>query len=143
MDKSAQSVGRARGRGRYSILAMLFAATTINYADRATLSIAGTQVQAQLGLSAVTMGYLFSAFGWAYVAAQIPGGWLLDRYGSRPGYAVSIVAWSVLALTQGAFGLFTGGAGVAALFFLRLFLSFAESPPSPPHHPLFSSFFPS
>jgi ACS family glucarate transporter-like MFS transporter len=142
MDKSAQSVGQARGRVRYSILAMLFAATTINYADRATLSIAGTQVQAQLGLSAVTMGYLFSAFGWAYVAAQIPGGWLLDRYGSRRVYAVSILAWSVLALTQGAVGLFTGGAVVVALFVLRLFVGMAEAPAFPGNSRIVAAWFP-
>jgi ACS family glucarate transporter-like MFS transporter len=74
----------SRGVVRYYILAMLFIATTVNYADRATLSIAGPQVQAQLGLSSVAMGYLFSAFGWVYVLGQIPGGWLLDRFGSLP-----------------------------------------------------------
>jgi MFS family permease len=36
-----------------------------------------------LGIDAVTLGYIFSAFGWAYVAGQIPGGWLLDRFGSK------------------------------------------------------------
>jgi ACS family glucarate transporter-like MFS transporter len=142
MDKSAQSVGQVRGRVRYSILAMLFVATTINYADRATLSIAGAQVQAQLGLSAVTMGYLFSAFGWAYVAAQIPGGWLLDRYGSRRVYALSILMWSVLALTQGAVGLLTGGAVVVALFALRLFVGMAEAPAFPGNSRIVAAWFP-
>src|SRR5258708_37299559 len=105
MNLSTQPPFPARGRVRFSILAMLFVATTVNYADRASLSIAGPGVQAQLGLSVVAMGYLFSAFGWAYVAAQIPGGWLLDRYGSRTVYAVSIFTWSALALSQGAAGL--------------------------------------
>ena len=142
MNKSAQSVGQIRGRVRYSILAMLFVATTINYADRATLSIAGAQVQAQLGLSAVTMGYLFSAFGWAYVAAQIPGGWLLDRYGSRRVYTVSILMWSVLALTQGAVGLLTGAAVVVALFVLRLFVGMAEAPCFPGNSRIVAAWFP-
>ena len=56
--------------------------TAVNYADRATLSIAGSELSKQLGLSKVVMGYAFSAFGWAYVIGQIPGGWLLDRFGS-------------------------------------------------------------
>lgn len=142
MDKSAQAVGQTRGRVRYSILAMLFVATTINYADRATLSIAGSQVQAQLGLSVVTMGYLFSAFGWAYVAAQLPGGWLLDRYGSRRIYALSILMWSVLALTQGAVGLLTGGAIVVALFILRLFVGMAEAPAFPGNSRIVAAWFP-
>src|ERR1700733_1445472 len=103
------------GKLRYFILALLFIATTVNYGDRATLSIAGTQMQAQLGLGVVTMGYLFSAFGWSYVAAQIPGGWLLDRFGSKWVYAFSIMIWSALTVMQGFVGFFAGGAGVTAL----------------------------
>src|ERR1700735_4637945 len=84
----------AHGRIRYMILFMLFVAPTINYGDRATLSIVGFALQSQLGLSAVALGYIFSAFGWTYVAAQIPGGWLLDRFGSRLVYASSILLCS-------------------------------------------------
>lgn len=58
---------------RYLILLMLFLVTTINYADRATIAIAGSSLQKDLGIDAVTLGYIFSAFGWAYVAGQIPG----------------------------------------------------------------------
>jgi len=57
----------AHSRVRYMILFMLFIATTINYADRATLSIVGFALQSQLGLSAVVLGYICSAFGWTYV----------------------------------------------------------------------------
>ena len=132
----------ARGRVRFSILAMLFVATTVNYADRASLSIAGPGVQAQLGLSVVAMGYLFSAFGWAYVAAQIPGGWLLDRYGSRTVYAVSIFTWSALALSQGAVGLQSGVAVVIALFVLRLLVGMAEAPAFPANSRIVAAWFP-
>ena len=52
---------------RYLILLIIFIVTAVNYADRATLSIAGTEVAKELQLSAVSMGYIFSAFGWAYV----------------------------------------------------------------------------
>jgi ACS family glucarate transporter-like MFS transporter len=65
---------RKATRVRYLIVAMLFVITTINYADRATLSIAGPAASKDLGIDAVEMGYIFSAFGWAYVAGQIPGG---------------------------------------------------------------------
>ncbi len=50
---------------------MIFVVTAVNYGDRATLSIAGTEVAKELGLSAVSMGYIFSAFGWAYLLMQI------------------------------------------------------------------------
>lgn len=88
-------------RVRYLILLMLFLVTTINYADRATISIAGSSIQKELGLDAVTLGYIFSAFGWAYVLGQIPGGWLLDRFGSKKVYAGSILTWSFFTLLQG------------------------------------------
>jgi len=54
---SEMSVGRTRKR--YIVLAMLFLVTTINYADRATLSIAGPALSKEMGLDAVTMGYVF------------------------------------------------------------------------------------
>src|SRR5690348_18160700 len=55
-----------------------------------TLSIAGPALAKDLGLDAVTMGYVFSAFGWSYVIGQLPGGWLLDRFGSKLVYFGSI-----------------------------------------------------
>ena len=59
---------------RYLILLIIFIVTAVNYADRATLSIAGTEVAKELQLSAVSMGYIFSAFGWAYllIAVYLP-----------------------------------------------------------------------
>lgn len=62
---------------------MLFIVTSFNYGDRATLSIAGSAMAKDIGLDSVGMGYIFSAFSWAYVIGQIPGGWLLDKFGSK------------------------------------------------------------
>lgn len=50
---------------------MLFIVTSFNYGDRATLSIAGSEMAKDIGLDAVGMGYVFSAFSWAYVIGQI------------------------------------------------------------------------
>ena len=97
----AASSSVTRTKKRFAILAMLFIVTTINYADRATLSIAGPALSKDLGIDSVTMGFIFSAFGWSYVIAQLPGGWLLDRYGSKKVYAASIFIWSVFTLLQG------------------------------------------
>ena len=125
------SSGTHRGRVRYLMVFMLFAATTVNYADRASLSIVGPAMQSQLHIDPITLGYIFSAFGWAYVLAQLPGGWLLDRFGSRAVYAGSILLWSVFTLLQGAAGFLTGGLLVATLFALRLLVGFAEAPAFP------------
>ena len=83
----SRAVAADRSRTRYWILAMLFIVTTVNYADRATLSITGPAIKQEFGFSDLQMGYIFSAFSWAYVMAQIPGGWLLDRFGARRVYA--------------------------------------------------------
>ena len=133
-----------KSRARYGILAMLFFVTAVNYGDRATLSIAGTSLSKDLGLDAVTMGYIFSAFGWSYVAAQLPGGWLLDRFGSKRVYAYSIFSWSLFTLLQGSIPLWatTAGTAVVALFSLRLLVGLAEAPSFPGNARLVAAWFP-
>ncbi len=121
-----------RGKVRLVIALMLFMATAINYADRATISIAGPDMAKELGLTPVQMGYVFSAFAWSYVLAQIPGGWLLDRFGVKWVYAASIAIWSGFTLMQGAVGFFTGLTAVILLFALRLLVGLSEAPPSRP-----------
>jgi ACS family glucarate transporter-like MFS transporter len=129
-------------RTRWGILAMLFLITTINYADRAVLSIAGPEVKKALGLSAVEMGYIFSAFAWSYVVAQLPGGWLLDRFGSKTTYFFSIFLWSVFTMLQGTVGFLAGGAAVVALFALRLLVGVSEAPSFPGNSRITSAWFP-
>ena len=135
---------RGTGRLRYSVLAMLFLVTALNYGDRATLSLAGPALAKDLGLDAVTMGYLFSAFGWSYVLAQLPGGWLLDRFGSRRVYGLSILAWSLFTLLQGTLPLWaaTAGSAVAMLFALRLLVGVAEAPAFPANARIVATWFP-
>jgi MFS transporter, ACS family, glucarate transporter len=131
-----------RSRVRLFIVTMLFLVTTVNYADRATLSIAGPALSKELGLDPIAMGYVFSAFGWSYVIAQVPGGWLLDRYGSRWVYAVSILVWSVFTMMQGWIGFLSGGAAIAALFALRFLVGFAEAPSFPANARIVAAWFP-
>ena len=56
-------------RTRYWIIALIFVITTINYADRATFSIAGEEASRELALSPIQTGYILSAFAWAYALA--------------------------------------------------------------------------
>ncbi|AVB22038.1 MULTISPECIES: MFS transporter [Pseudomonas syringae group] len=127
---------------RYLILLMLFLVTTINYADRATIAIAGSSIQKDLGITAVTLGYIFSAFGWAYVAGQIPGGWLLDRFGSKKVYAMSIFTWSLFTLLQGYVGEFGISTAIVALFMLRFLVGLAEAPSFPGNARIVAAWFP-
>lgn len=129
-------------RVRWLILAILFAVTTINYADRATIAIAGPELKRVLGLSPVEMGWVFSAFAWSYVLAQLPGGWLLDRFGTKIVYFFSIFLWSVFTMLMGTVGFLTGAAAVTTLFCLRLAIGAAEAPSFPGNSRLASSWFP-
>ncbi len=96
----AATAAEKRTNARYWIVVMLFIVTSFNYGDRATLSIAGSEMARDIGLDPVGMGYVFSAFSWAYVIGQIPGGWLLDRFGSKRVYFWSIFIWSMFTLLQ-------------------------------------------
>ena len=127
---------------RYLVVWLLFLATTVNYADRATLSIAGSALADDLHLDPVAMGYAFSAFGWAYVLGQIPGGWLLDRFGSKRIYVLSILTWSVFTFLQGLVGVLTGTVAVVVLFSLRFLLGIAESPSFPANGRIVAAWFP-
>nr|WP_249185273.1 MFS transporter [Burkholderia cenocepacia] len=138
---SASATAR-RTRVRWLVLAVLFAVTTINYADRAAIAIAGPSLARALHLSHVQMGFIFSAFGWSYVIAQLPGGWLLDRFGSRIVYAFSIFFWSLFTLLQGGIGFFGGAAAFALLFGLRFLVGAAEAPSFPANSRIVSAWFP-
>ena len=127
---------------RYLVVWLLFVATTINYADRATLSIAGPALAKDLDLDPVAMGYVFSAFGWAYVLGQIPGGWLLDRFGSKRVYVLSVLTWSAFTFLQGFVGALPASIAVASLFFLRFLLGLAEAPSFPGNSRIVSAWFP-
>ena len=127
---------------RYVILTMIFIVSTLNYASRATLSMAGSSAQKELGFNSLQLGYLFSAFGYTYVIAQIPGGWLLDRYGSKKIYALSILTWSAFTFLQGFAGMFHATAALVAFFALRLLLGLAEAPAFPGNSRIVAAWFP-
>lgn len=126
---------------RWFILAMIFIVTVFNYVDRATLSIAAPSMRHDLGFDALTMGIAFSAFGWAYTAMQIPGGLILDRFGARIVFGLSLITWSVLTFLQGYVHLFQSA--FIALFGLRFLMGIAESPAFPCNSRLTVMWFPS
>jgi len=132
IEKSATKASRVR----LGILALISVGTVINYLDRAVLGVAAPSLTKELGLSAAVMGVVFSAFSWTYAAAQIPGGILLDRFGTRIIYFLSVSLWSVFTLLQGFVS------GVTSLMTCRLGLGFAEAPCFPANSRVLSSWFP-
>ncbi|MEM5447640.1 MFS transporter [Paraburkholderia guartelaensis] len=140
---ATQSDVARRTRVRYLILSLIFIITTLNYADRATLSVTGSAMRTEFGLDAIHMGYIFSAFSWAYVLAQVPAGWVLDRLGARRVYAGSIFLWSLFTLLQSSIGLLgSAGAAIAGLFALRFAMGAAEAPAFPANAKVVASWFP-
>lgn len=127
---------------RWIVVAVLFFITVINYADRATISIAGPAIAKELKMDPIAMGYIFSAFGWAYVICQLPGGWLLDKFGSKKVYAFSIFLWSVFTLFQGFVGFLTGATAIITLFCLRFLVGAAEAPSFPASSRIVAAWFP-
>lgn len=127
---------------RWMVVVVLFLVTLINYADRSSISLAGPSMAKELGLNAVDMGFIFSAFGWAYVIFQLPGGWLLDRFGSKLIYSVGIFLWSLFTLMTGLAGFVTGGTAVLVIFALRFLVGAAEAPSFPANSRLVAAWFP-
>jgi ACS family glucarate transporter-like MFS transporter len=131
-----------RTRVRWLIILVLFVITTINYADRATFSIAGQSASKELGLDPVAMGYILSAFAWAYVLGQIPGGALLDKFGSKKIYTAALLLWSGFTMLQGFAGIWSGLAAAVALFVMRFMVGLAESPSFPANARIVAAWFP-
>lgn len=128
---------------RWVVLAVMFFVTAFSYGDRLALSIAGIGMQRQMHLSPVDMGWLFSGFSWAYVAAQLPAGGLLDRFNTKRVYGISIFAWSCCALLVGCTGGLTPAMVFSIVLGLRLFSGLAQAPVFPGNGRLVAAWFPS
>jgi ACS family glucarate transporter-like MFS transporter len=97
----AASSGPQRSHVRWVILALLFVASFVAYVLRTNMSIAGENIMADLGLSKIQLGMVFSAFAWGYAIFQFPGGVFGDRVGSRRALSFIAVWWGILTLATG------------------------------------------
>jgi MFS transporter, ACS family, hexuronate transporter len=107
-------------RYRWVVCALLFFATTINYIDRQILSLLKPMLDNELGWSNAEFGKVNAAFQGAYAIGLLGFGYLVDRWGTKIGYAVSIAAWSLAAIGHAAVG------SVAGFFNARIALGFGE-----------------
>lgn len=108
------------GRYRWVICALLFLATTINYVDRQILALIKELLDQELGWSNEQFGMVNSAFQGAYAVGLLAFGWFVDRFGTKIGYAVSLVMWSMAAMGHAAVG------SVRGFFAARVGLGFSE-----------------
>lgn len=93
---------------RWAVCTLLFFATTINYIDRQILSLLKPILDDQLHWTNAEFGLVNSAFQGAYGVSLLIFGWLIDKYGTKIGYAISIGAWSLAAMGHALVGSVTG-----------------------------------
>src|SRR5690606_34549911 len=134
MDKPNASVKPTRVR--YFVLFLIFINVVINYMDRSNLAVAASEIDKEFNFTPVQLGLIFSAFSWTYLAFQIPGGILVNRFSPRILYACSLIAWSLTTMFQGF------ARGFATLFSLRMATGAFEAPAFPINNRVVSSWFP-
>jgi len=106
------------GRYRWRICALLFFATTINYVDRGVLGVLAPTLGHIIGWSELQYSYIVDAFQAAYAIGMLCAGAIIDRLGTRIGYALAICIWSLAAMSHALVRTVVGFA--LARFFLGL-----------------------
>jgi len=130
------AANQKRTKKRLIVLILISVGTTINYLDRAVLGVAAPGIVEEFAFGAAVMGILFSAFSWTYAAAQIPGGIILDKIGTRLTYFWSVSLWSVFILVHGL------ASGFYSLITARLGLGITEAPCFPANSRILATWFP-
>jgi D-galactonate transporter len=127
---------------RFWIIAVLFIVSSINYAERATLSYTATHMAQEFNITTVQLGWMFSSFAWSYALAQVPGGALLDRFGSRTVYLWAIFLWSIFTFAQA----FAASLAIVpvwiSIVLLRVMVGFSEAPSFPANARIVANWFP-
>lgn len=116
---SVQSGPRQYRRGWIYVLMLTL--VSINYMDRAALSVVAKSIAGEFHLSPVEMGYLFSSFFWSYVICLLPIGIMLDRFSTRTINSCGVALWSLAIAATAAVGSF------ATLILTRLIMGAGEA----------------
>src|SRR5713226_4244687 len=88
------------GRVRWTVCAMLFVATSINYMDRQVIAILKPTLEHSIGMTEVSYGYIVDAFQIAYAIGLLAAGRLIDKLGTRIGYMLVMATWSLSAMVH-------------------------------------------
>jgi ACS family hexuronate transporter-like MFS transporter len=135
-DKNQASLDQKPTMVRWWICALLFFATTINYIDRQVFAILAPQLQTEIGWSEIEYGYIVTAFQLFYAIGLVLVGKLIDFLGTKKGFILSIIVWSLAAMSH-AFARTPMGFGIA-----RLALGLGESGNFPAAIKTISEWFP-
>src|SRR3954452_21893065 len=93
---------------RWLVVALLFFATTINYLDRQVIGLLKPILEKEFAWTESDFAHIVMAFTAAYAVGLLSFGWLIDKIGTKLGYAITIIVWSIAgmlhALARSAFG---------------------------------------
>ncbi|MCX6631369.1 MAG: MFS transporter [Candidatus Solibacter sp.] len=120
-ETAVQVPGTSAGRFRWTICALLFFATTVNYADRQILGILAPTLQSEIGWSESQYGLIVTAFQGAYAIGLLGMGHFIDRVGTRWGYSLALGWWSIAAMMHGL------AASASGFGFARFLLGLGEA----------------
>lgn len=118
------------------VLLMVCLMYALTYIDRINVNTAGPVFQKELHLNTYQLGWVFSAFGWAYLCLQVSGGWLSDRFGARRALTVCGIIWAGATIMTGLVGSF------AAMLVARVILGLGEGATFPTATRALSDWFP-
>jgi ACS family hexuronate transporter-like MFS transporter len=80
---------------RWLVVALLFFATTINYLDRQIIGLLKPILEREFQWTETDFAHIIMAFTAAYAIGLVLSGWLIDKIGTRRGYSLSIILWSI------------------------------------------------
>jgi ACS family hexuronate transporter-like MFS transporter len=110
---TAQTVAQSVGKYRWTICALLFFATTVNYLDRQVLSLLAPALSVEFGWSNTDYANIAAAFQFVYAISMLFAGRVVDKIGTKAAYVVAITIWSLGALLHA--GSVPVGAAAAAV----------------------------
>ncbi|MDR0385178.1 MAG: MFS transporter [Prevotellaceae bacterium] len=114
--KKFNEINEKIGHYRWTICALVFFATTINYLDRNVLGLLKTTLEEEMRWSETDYSHVVMAFQLAYALGLLGVGRLIDRTGTKLGYFLSLLGWSIAAMVHGlAHNTFSFGAARAFL----------------------------
>jgi MFS transporter, ACS family, hexuronate transporter len=88
------------GKYRWTICSLLFFATTINYVDRSVLGMLKPTLQKEIGWTEAEFGFIIALFTATYTFGALFIGRVIDKYGTKIGYSISVVLWSLAAMAH-------------------------------------------
>ena len=118
----------SKSRYAWLVLSLLFAGTTINYLDRIVLSVLLPEIEKEISISPLLYGSILGSFQFTYTLGLLGFGYVIDKLGTKLGYLISMLSWSVtsafhglcssgfcLAIWRAAFGISASGNFPAAI----------------------------